>query len=58
MMSAGLSNEGELDSAMSIRSGDTPAYINLGELIDIFNANWGDFSDFLRSKRAVQDTLP
>jgi len=47
----------ELESAMSIRSDDPPAYTNFGELIDIFNANWDEFSGFLRSKRAVQDTL-
>ena len=47
----------ELDSAMSIRSEDPLAYTNFGELIDIFNANWDEFSSFLRSKRAVQDTL-
>jgi hypothetical protein len=47
----------ELETAMSIRSEDPLAYTNFGELIDIFNANWDKFSEFLRSKRAVQDTL-
>jgi len=47
----------ELDSAMSIRSDDPLAYTNFGELIDIFNANWDQFSDILRSKKAVQETL-
>lgn len=47
----------ELETAMSIRSDDPLAYTNFGELIDIFNANWEEFSEFLRSKRAVQDTL-
>jgi hypothetical protein len=47
----------ELDTAMSMRSDDPLAYTNFGELIDIFNANWGEFEDMLRSKRAVQDTL-
>jgi hypothetical protein len=47
----------ELESAMSIRSDDPLAYTNFGELIDIFNANWDEFSQFLRSRRSVQDTL-
>ncbi len=45
------------NSAMSIRSEDPLAYTNFGELIDIFIFNWVDFSDILRSKKAVQDTL-
>lgn len=47
----------EMDTAMSIRSEDPLAYATFGELIDIFNANWNDFSDILRSKKSVQDTL-
>src|SRR5467141_1168531 len=47
----------ELDSAMSIRSDDPLAYTNFGELIDIFNANWDQFSEFFRSRRSVQETL-
>ncbi len=47
----------ENDSAMSIRSGDPLDYTNFGELIDIFNANWQDFSDILRSKKSVEETL-
>jgi hypothetical protein len=47
----------EMDTAMSIRSEDPLAYANFGELIDIFNANWADFSDILRSRKSVQDTL-
>lgn len=47
----------ERDTAMSIRSEDPLAYANFGELIDIFNANWSDFTDILRSQKAVQDTL-
>ena len=44
-------------TAMSIRSEDNLSYVNFGELIDIFNQNWNDFADILRSKKAVQDTL-
>lgn len=47
----------ERDSAMSVRSDDPLDYTNFGELIDIFCANWEDFSDILRSKKAVQETL-
>ncbi|MGO9086052.1 MAG: Swt1 family HEPN domain-containing protein [Candidatus Sulfotelmatobacter sp.] len=44
----------ELDTTMSIRSEDPLAYTNFGELISIFDANWGDFSDTLRSQKAMQ----
>lgn len=47
----------EKDTAMSIRSDDPLAYVSFGELIDIFNYNWSDFSDILRSSKAVQETL-
>ena len=47
----------ERDTAMSIRSEDNLAYTSFGELIDIFCANWDDFAEILRSKKAVQDTL-
>jgi len=47
----------EKDTAMSIRSEDPLAYANFGELIDIFNSNWEDFKDILRSQKSVQDTL-
>ena len=47
----------ELDTAMTIRSSDPLAYTNFGELISIFNANWDEFSEVLRSQRSVQDTL-
>ena len=42
---------------MSIRSEDPLMYTNFGELIDIFNANWIDFSDTLRSQKAMQQIL-
>ncbi len=47
----------ELDTTMSIRSEDPLAYTNFGELISIFDANWGDFSDTLRSQKAMQSIL-
>lgn len=47
----------ERDTTMSIRSEDPLDYTNFGELIDIFNANWSDFSDTLRSPKAMQTIL-
>ena len=45
------------DTILSIRSGDPLAYTNFGELISIFDANWKDFSDTLRSQKAMQQIL-
>ncbi len=42
---------------MSIRSEDSLAYTNFGELISIFDQNWSDFSDTLRSQKAMQTIL-
>lgn len=47
----------EKDTAVSIRSEDPLAYTNFGELIDIFNSNWSDFSSILRSQKSVQKVL-
>lgn len=47
----------EKDTPMSIRSDDPLTYTNFGELIDILNANWSDFSDTLRSQKATQQIL-
>jgi hypothetical protein len=47
----------EKDTAMSIRSEDPLAYTNFGELISIFDANWIDFADTLRSQKSVQQIL-
>ena len=47
----------ERETPMSIRSDDNLDYTNFGELIDIFNANWNDFAEILRSRKSVQDTL-
>lgn len=49
--------ESEKESAMSIRSEDPLDYTNFGELINIFDSNWGDFSDILRSQKAVHEAL-
>lgn len=47
----------ERDTTMSIRSEDPLAYTNFGELISIFDANWTDFSDTIRSQKAMQQIL-
>lgn len=47
----------EKESAMSLRSDDPLDYTNFGELIDIFSANWSDFSGILRSQKSVEETL-
>jgi hypothetical protein len=47
----------EKDTPMSIRSEDPLTYTNFGELIDILNANWADFSDTLRGQKAMQQIL-
>jgi len=47
----------ERDSPMSIRSEDPLTYTNFGELIAIFDANWADFSDTIRSQKAMQIIL-
>jgi hypothetical protein len=47
----------EKDTVLSIRSDDPLSYINFGELIVIIESNWGSFSDTIRSKKAMQQTL-
>ena len=47
----------EKDTAFSIRSDDPLSYTNFGELIDILNANFADFSDTIRGKKAMQQVL-
>ncbi|MDH3488300.1 MAG: Swt1 family HEPN domain-containing protein [Nitrosopumilus sp.] len=43
---------------MSVRAIDDPlAYTTLGELIPILEKNWSSFSDLLRSKKGVNQTL-
>jgi hypothetical protein len=47
----------EKDTVMSIRSEDPLSYTNFGELIDILNKNWNDFSDTIRSQKSMQAVL-
>jgi hypothetical protein len=47
----------EKDTTMSIRSEDPLSYTNFGELIVIFDATWSDFSDTLRSPKAMRAIL-
>jgi hypothetical protein len=47
----------ERDTTMSIRSEDPLSYTNFGELIVIFDATWDDFSDTLRSPKAMRSIL-
>jgi hypothetical protein len=47
----------ERETIMSFRSEDPLAYTNFGELISVFDANWIDFSDTLRSQKAMQTIL-
>lgn len=47
----------EKETAMTIRLDDPLAYTNFGELISIFDANWTDFADTLRSQKSVQQIL-
>lgn len=49
--------QAERDTAVSIRSDENLSYTTFGEMIDIFNSNWSDFSDILRSQKSVQSTL-
>jgi hypothetical protein len=47
----------EKDTTMSIRSENPLTYTNFGELISIFDQNWSEFSDTLRSQKAMQSIL-
>lgn len=47
----------EKETAMAIRSEDPLFYTNFGELIDIINFNWDDFSDTIRSKKAMESVI-
>lgn len=42
---------------MSIRPEDPLAYTNFGELISIFDQNWSDFCDTLRSQQLESHNL-
>ncbi len=47
----------EKETTMEIRSDDPLDYANFGELIDIINFNWVDFSDTIRSKKAMESVI-
>jgi hypothetical protein len=47
----------ELETAMAIRSDEPIYYANFGELIDLISANWEDFSDTIRSKKAMESVV-
>jgi hypothetical protein len=47
----------EKDTVLAVRSEDPLSYVNFGELIGIIEANWTSFSDTIRSKKAMQQTL-
>jgi hypothetical protein len=47
----------EKETVLSIRSDDPLSYVNFGELIVIIESNWESFSDTIRSKKAMQQTL-
>lgn len=47
----------EKETAMAIRSDSPLDYANFGELIDIISANWDDFSDTIRSKKAMESVI-
>lgn len=50
--------ENEKDSVIAVRSFDDHlSFTTLGELIPIIENNWNDFSDILRSRKAVSQTL-
>lgn len=49
--------EREKETVLAIRSEDHLSYVNFGELIGIVESNWDSFSDTIRSKKAMQQTL-
>jgi hypothetical protein len=49
--------EKEKDTVLAIRSEDPLSYTNFGELITIIESQWDFFSDTIRSKKAMQQTL-
>lgn len=49
--------EKEKNTPFTFRSDDPLSYTNFGELIQIFESNWDDFSDILRSKKSMNETL-
>jgi hypothetical protein len=49
--------EKEKDTVLASRSEDMLSFANFGELITIIEANWDSFSDTIRSRKAMQQTL-
>jgi hypothetical protein len=49
--------EKEKDTVLASRSEDMLSFANFGELITIIEANWDSFSDIIRSRKAMQQTL-
>lgn len=47
----------EKDTPFTIRSEDPLSYSNFGELIVIIDKNWDDFSDTIRSRKSMKETL-
>jgi hypothetical protein len=47
----------EQDTVISVRGDNLLEYTHLGNLIDIINSNWADFSNMYRSQKAVERTL-
>jgi len=49
--------ENEKDTVLASRTEDPLSFTNFGELITIIEANWDSFSDTIRSRKAMQQTL-
>jgi hypothetical protein len=49
--------EKEKDTVLASRTEDPLSFTSFGELITIIEANWDSFSDIIRSRKAMQQTL-
>jgi energy-converting hydrogenase A subunit M len=49
--------EKEKDTVLASRTEDPLSFTNFGELITVIEANWDSFSDTIRSRKAMQQTL-
>jgi energy-converting hydrogenase A subunit M len=49
--------EKEKDTVLASRTEDPLTFTNFGELITIIESNWDSFSDTIRSRKAMQQTL-
>lgn len=47
----------EKDTLLSSRTENPIIYVNFGDLIKIFDANWDDFSDTIKSRKAMREIL-